>query len=223
MMQWRFRGGGPLFLDQNESRRAGKKIGGGGGGERPPTPRPPDLKVWIRHCDVLFNCLKWSAKLDRMLILAISMVGYDYRSAELQLRQKNMNVNNIPLLLRHTFLLFSSMQTLAHFTCPVIFSLYYMFGKKLIIKNIKNCWNPCRWHVLSTFKLTADIRNIWPLRLRTRSGFRKSSIWCYLFRPLRCCRTRKFALPQCSVSATNIVCVKTRVRFVSSQVRDKSG
>ena len=66
-----------------------------------------------------------------MLISVISMVGYDYRSAELQLRQKNMNVNNIPLLLRHTFLLFSSsMQTLAHFTCPVIFSLYYMFRKK---------------------------------------------------------------------------------------------
>ena len=23
-----------------------------------PPPPPPDLKVWIRHCDVLFNCLK---------------------------------------------------------------------------------------------------------------------------------------------------------------------
>ena len=38
----------PLFLDQNEARRA-KKFWGG----RPPPP-PPYLKVWIRYCDISY-------------------------------------------------------------------------------------------------------------------------------------------------------------------------
>ena len=47
--QWRVQGRAPppLFLDQTEARRAGKKIFG-----RPPPPPPPPtfyVKVWIRH------------------------------------------------------------------------------------------------------------------------------------------------------------------------------
>ena len=59
LTQWRGRGARPLFLDQNEARRAEKNF------LRPPPPYlrvwmtvpPPYLKVWVHYCDCTKSCL----------------------------------------------------------------------------------------------------------------------------------------------------------------------
>ena len=65
LTQWRGRGARPLFLDQNEARRAEKNF------FRPPPPylrvwltvrpppppHPPYLKVWVHYCDCTKSCL----------------------------------------------------------------------------------------------------------------------------------------------------------------------